>query len=48
MKIIYNDEYGGFSWPQEIVEEFGLHGWNDATRANRTNPEIVSRIEQIV
>lgn len=48
MKVIYNDEYGGFSWPEEIVEEFGLKGWRDVTRANRTNPEIVSRIEQII
>lgn len=48
MKIIYNSEYGGFSWPREIVEEFGLHAWNDDSRANRTKPEIVSRIEQII
>ena len=29
MKVIYNNEYGGFSWPQEIVDEFGIKHWSD-------------------
>jgi len=45
MKIVYNSDYGGFSWPYEICQKFGIHG-NDYDHDNRTNPDIIAALEE--
>lgn len=44
MKVVYNNDFGGFAWPGEIYQKFGIH-WNRHDRKNRTNPDIIAALE---
>ena len=44
MKVVVNDDWGGFSIPKEVVEKLGLQNVYDDI--DRSNPELVKWVEE--
>lgn len=44
MKVVVNDDWGGFSTPKEVVEKLGLQNVYDDI--DRSNPELVKWVEE--
>ena len=47
MKVVYNPTFGGFSWPQEIIDTFHISAFGRSREA-RTDPKIIVALEEIL
>lgn len=47
MKIVYNNNWGGFAWPFSIAIAFNLIERYDPTREDRCNPEIIEALQTL-